>query len=349
MFSSNIVFIVGAGASAEFNLPVGDDLTTIISKLVDVKFQDGYRMSTGDPRFAAAIKTYAQSSDDMRIYQEIVNACWHIRDAMPLAPSIDSFIESHASNELIQMAAKLAIARAILKSERESTLFVKTDRSHEPKINISNTSDSWLAKFIKLLTPGCDAALLGHQLSKITFICFNYDRCIEHYLSEALKKYYLLNDDQLRDVRKSIRVIHPYGLVGKLPWEPDEYTVEFGAKEGGERLLDIASQLRTYSETNIDADVLYSIHNALAQADIMVFLGFAFHPQNMDLLQPSTPLNTSYVFATALDASSSDCDAIEKQIYTLLNASKDTQQVHIRSDKTCSNMFAEYWRSFSQF
>jgi hypothetical protein len=43
MFKRKTLFIVGAGASAEFGLPVGSGLAAKIAHMMDVRFEFGYR------------------------------------------------------------------------------------------------------------------------------------------------------------------------------------------------------------------------------------------------------------------------------------------------------------------
>jgi hypothetical protein len=45
MFNKNVLFIVGAGASAECGMPVGRTLRDAIAKDADIRFADGGRGS----------------------------------------------------------------------------------------------------------------------------------------------------------------------------------------------------------------------------------------------------------------------------------------------------------------
>ena len=117
MFYSKTLFVVGAGASKEAGLPTGNELTATIAKKVDIKFRDFNDQFSGDFEIAAALRSHASDVDgppgDINPY---LPACWHIRDAMPQAISIDSFID-HQGDDKIEVCGKLAIVRSILEAQ----------------------------------------------------------------------------------------------------------------------------------------------------------------------------------------------------------------------------------------
>lgn len=112
------VFIIGAGASKEVNLPTGYELKQTISKLLDIRFEHWNQIS-GDRLIRNAFELITQQSDgregDINPY---LKESWHIRDALPLAISIDNFIDSQRDNEQIALCGKLGICRAILEAEK---------------------------------------------------------------------------------------------------------------------------------------------------------------------------------------------------------------------------------------
>jgi hypothetical protein len=81
----------------------------------------------------------------------------------------------------------------------------------------------------------------------------------------------------------------------------------------------------------------------------LVFLGFAFHRLNIELLLPkassTSPPTRRSVFATAHGISDSDTKAISDELTTrdVLSA----RDIQIRNDLTCSQLFQEYSRSRS--
>ena len=98
MFQSKTLFVVGAGASQEAGLPTGNGLTATISNKVDIKFQGYDEHLSGEIEIANALKSHVQDAGgDINHYLE---ACWHIRDAMPQASSIDNFIDQQGDDRI---------------------------------------------------------------------------------------------------------------------------------------------------------------------------------------------------------------------------------------------------------
>ena len=104
------MFVVGAGASKEFGLPVGAELAMKISEKLNVLFDDfGTKIFSGDrDLFYNVTRTHSQ---EMSLYQK---AAWLIRDGIILAHSIDDFLDVHQHNERVVNYGKAAIAKCIL-------------------------------------------------------------------------------------------------------------------------------------------------------------------------------------------------------------------------------------------
>jgi hypothetical protein len=134
----------------------------------------------------------------------------------------------------------------------------------------------------------------------VSFITFNYDRCIEHFLFHSIRDYYGIDENRMRELMGGLRVFHPYGAVGLLPWQtgPGE-GVPFGGIEYSPKLLPISRQIKTFTERVEDDAALTVIRNEVAEAEVVVFLGFAFLEENMKLISPGHPTKAKRVFATA--------------------------------------------------
>ena len=121
MIKRKTVFVIGAGASCEAGLPTGAELRTHIAKALDIKFPDGYQQGSGSLSVYEAISEYCRQSG-LRDTGEFLRAAWTIRDAAPLALSIDNFIDAHRGNKKVELCGKLAIAEVVLHAERKSKL-----------------------------------------------------------------------------------------------------------------------------------------------------------------------------------------------------------------------------------
>src|SRR5690348_6534950 len=193
--AKKLTIIVGAGASKELGLPIGCELKQKIAKLLDIRF-DFRDQKSGDHYICSALRLVAHQYALPDI-NPFLQAAWMIRDAMPQAISIDNFIDSHQGNEEIELCGKLAIVRSILDTEKQSKMFVDYN-SGKSSINYTNTEDCWLTPFVRLVTENCRVDELKARLDSITFVIFNYDRCIEHYLYYALQNYYKIRSEERR-------------------------------------------------------------------------------------------------------------------------------------------------------
>ena len=344
MFQSKTLIIVGAGASKEARLPTGNELTATIASKVDIRFRGYNEQFSGDHGITAALRSHTRDVDrrpgDINSY---LHACWRIRDAMPQAISIDSFIEDHQGDEKIELCGKLAIVQSILEAERKSFLFFDHHK-RDAKPDFNTLQDTWYNTFMKLLTERCRKENISQRLEDVSFIIFNYDRCIEHFLFYALQTYYGIEPTEAARLMRELKIFHPYGIVGHLPWQAAEDDTPFGDNCSSSELLSIAGQIKTYAERIEDEATLTAIRQAVQDAEIVVFLGFAFHQQNMELIKPEQPTNAKRIFATAWDISDSDCLIITNQIFDICRAGP---QVDLRNDLTCHGLFKEYWRSLS--
>lgn len=349
MFNRKTVVVVGAGASSEFGLPTGGALKTEIASLLDIRFADGHSQSSGDHDICEAYRHAIQLEDARtRDINPLRTAGIQIRDAMPLAISIDNYLDVHKGNHQIELCGKLAISRAILKAEQHSSLYVHRDRNEQ--LDFEKNQKTWINSFFQLLTENCPKEELAERLEGISLIIFNYDRCVEHYLYNALQNYYQIRPEEAAKLIRIISIYHPYGKVGDLPFLDGQASVDFGAHPSPNRLLGISSQLRTFTEgTDPDESDIEGIRSNIVKANIIMFLGFAYHRLNLDLLKPKgdqhcDKFNANY-FGTAFELSDSDSKIIRHDLSELAGAQPDC--IKIRNDLRCAGLFSEYWRSLS--
>lgn len=333
------VFVVGAGASREVNLPTGVELKDTICRLLD--FRPGAKGEiSGDPVILEAIRSHATDQ------QSYIREASHIRDALALSISIDNFIDSHRDNDKIAFCAKLAIVRSILYSESKSSLyFGKSTESDKPDFALLNRT--WYTPFFQLLTENCEIRDLEKRFESIAFIIFNYDRCIEHFLHNALQEFYRIPEEAAAELLSRIKIFHPYGRVGQLPWQTEETGVEFGATPSARVLLETSGAIKTFTEgMNPEESDVDDIKSCILRAQKLVFIGFAFHRLNMQLISPDR-YNMKWVaprcYATAFGVSQSDQELISQQINTLFKKSVDTKIASM----SAIDFFGEYWKSLA--
>jgi len=345
MRNSKSVIIVGAGASHEAGLPVGAGLKNDISRILKHREISGhYGTEVNDELISYALSIISSQGYDINSLKQ---ACEHISDAMPQVISIDNFIDTHKGNEAIEKCGKIAIVRSILSAEKNSKLYVNLNNIYN-KPNYEQLESTWFNTFWQLMTENCQENELESRFSSVSLIVFNYDRCIEHFLYYSLKNVYRLNDEKAAKIVNSIPIYHPYGVVGNLPWQNKQDSINFGGVPDHHLLVRLASKIKTFTEgTDPDSSEVSEIRNSILTAEIVLFLGFAFHKLNMKLITPDHSVgkgakHTSY-FATATGVSDSDINEIKNEIKSLSKSGKF--DISLRNDKKCYDIFHEYKRS----
>ncbi len=346
----SLVLVLGAGASKEVGLPLGGELTKQIASVLSFRERENGDSDLANLRIRQALSQLVQvpqgQPQDMNL---LMRACGVIKDAMPLARSIDNFIDCHRSDKQIAICGKLAIASCILEAERMSGLMV--DRS-----NIYNTilfeslESSWFTAFFNLLTDRCDKNEVADNFRRVAIISFNYDRCIEHFLHAALQRLYRESPEWATEVMKALDIYHPYGRVGALPWMAQSGEIEYGAVPNGPQLLGISRQLLTFTEgTDARKSDIECIRRDIAGAERLAFLGFAFHELNLELLFDGRfGINEHChrpIFATAFGISEANVEAIKRELAKRSKRRRD--QYFIRTDIKCAGLFHEFGRSLS--
>lgn len=340
---TKVALVVGAGGSKDFLLPLGSELKSNIGRLLDIGYKDGYRLSSGDYAVAEALGWKEQELGGPKSPNAFLPAARHIRDAMPLALSIDNFIDCVRGDPRIETCGKIAICKSILDAERSSNIYVGNERD---SIRFRTIQSSWLGSFLQLLTENCTATELRDRLSSLTIITFNYDRCIEHFLHYWFRTYYQASTDQASELVALIDFYHPYGKVGSLPFQKSALPTPFGEDPEPRHLLALSSQIKTFTEQSESlASELSEARSALGQAKHVLFIGFAFHEQNMRLIcpYPRTLRTTDKAFATAVGFSESDSFLIRQDIAIGLGLNPDN--VVVRNNLNGPGLFSEYSRS----
>lgn len=329
--------VVGAGASHEYGLPTGLVLKDRISSHLDFSVDDWRKLTGGNP----AIRTIIQS--DSRP-SELLKAAEVIRRALPLAISIDNLIHTHRASADITRLAKLAISQSILESEKGSLLYSEDDHF------LLGKTKGWLHPFFQILSEGCDFSELPERLRRISLIVFNYDRCVEHYLVHAIARYYIVSIEDAAAAISNLEIIHPYGTVAPLPWQDERKGIAFGASMNPDQIALSETRIRTFTEgTEDDTTTVGRIRRCVAEAEIKVFIGFAFHNLNLDVLyareRSRQTGHSCSVFATAWGISDSDIAVLKKQLFN--RESSDIRGWQVHNSLKASELFSHHWRSLS--
>jgi hypothetical protein len=287
MFSQPIVFVIGAGASAEFKMPVGAELKKRIAQTLN--FTKGPH--GGDVRFYQLIASRFPASSHVKAAAELSRIIGQF-------DSIDEALNWFSDPDLIDIG-KSAIVWEILKAERASQLYNPDNPNFIPR---ASSNEAWIEQFLSMAVSAVKKDNVWDVFSNVKFINFNYDRTLEHYLySELQHKFELSELDATRAISQ-LQIIRPYGVVGPLPWQKEQINrVAFGCDLSNDfdQLWDITERVRTYTEQIITTELHDSVTQAIDNAKQVVFLGFWYHQQNMRLIRPRGP-GSRYVLATVL-------------------------------------------------
>lgn len=344
MIKSKTVFIIGAGASKEVGFPLGQELRGIISKKLDLRFDDwGEKpVGAGDLSIFSALRQQYQNQ-----INDYLHVCWQIRDGIVLSDSIDDFIDVHQHDERVAICGKLAIARAIFESERTSKLFY--ERKHtDDTIDFQSIDNTWYSKFYRLLAKQVPKTNLEQIFEQVTVVNFNYDRSLEHFLVHALAANYRIMIEEARNLVQKLKIYRPYGAVGSYF---GGVFVDYGFK-GLRPVIDVVNSLKTYTEQIEEEDGLKSMQEEIQAAEVLVFLGMAYHPNNMKLLSSGGRTETKRIYATRKGISDYDLEVVVKQLDAVIGRANIKRRNNTKPDdiffaQECHNLFDEYSRTLA--
>ena len=349
--AKSLVLVLGAGASNEVGFPLGSKLKGMVADAL--AFSAREQQSQGGDMDIRRCLDWEAAKEGVGEASEFIRAAHSIRKGMPQAPSIDNYIDSHRDDRRVAICGKLAIASCILKAERDSKLWFDPGNMYNT-IRFENNvvESSWFNKFFQIINDGCQASNIANRLASVAIISFNYDRSVEHFLFHSLRNYYQMTREDAALAMRSLDIFHPYGTVGNLLWTGKDHLVDFGEHTDAKRLQAIAGGIKTFSEGTDakDSDIL-TIRSVLEHANRIAFIGFAFHPLNMELLFPRENVGSHErvssqrsIFGTSLGLSDSDVEVVEGILFSRAKAHPNRTTL---KDCGAAALLNDYRRSLS--
>ena len=251
MITKPTVFILGAGASYGFGYPLGKNLKEIILKNFD---------SDNSDNAIELFKGLGFSEEELISFRSQLR--------LSAAPSIDSFLEPRGEDE--RYLGKLAIAYALIPFEKTEPLFYNS---------------SWYITLLGKLK----FSFADFEKNRLSFITFNYDRSLEHFLMTALVNQFNKTEQEVAEKLKKIPIIHLYGKLGMLPWETvksDEYSREYNPNVLPHLLRKSSKSLKIiYDKLTLDNEDFKQARKLLSAARKVYFLGFGYHSNNLERLR----------------------------------------------------------------
>ncbi len=279
MFKKNTLLVLGAAVSHEVGMPLGSGLKKCIL--------DALPSQNAGDRFVRG--TLYEGPD----FATNLRACDEIRTALPKAVSIDNLVEHRSGDAAFLRCAKVGIVAAILKSEAQSLVY----RAEGATVGSILTADpSTYEALFQIIVARASVGGLEDAVRSVRVVNFNYDRCLEHYFHDWLVGYSGLDHSHAWRVVEALPVVRPYGTVGPLAKMSGRSSkpVPFGARLEGLNLNELAGNILTFSEERA-SETDDRVREYVELSEQIIFLGCAYHPQNLALLRPNrSSWNTAY-------------------------------------------------------
>lgn len=326
------VFVVGAGASTDFGLPIGSKLADNIRARLEIELAGGWRLPG--------------SILELNITPEVQAAAEDLRGGLVLARSIDRLLDSRNDRPLVLEIGKRAIAALIGDAEGEDEtatlalepvdpLFIgEPEEWNRNQIQdvLVKSNDSWLARLFGLLCEGVSPSDANIVFENCSFITFNYDRCIEHYLGMAFQHVMNRSGSDAIKLTDQIPIIHIYGSLGPLP-NSEGIGIPFAPLNG--TIDESAGSIRTFTE-GVPDKTRDEARNLIKQAEHVVFLGFAFDKLNIEALFDQPLTTDQLISGTVCGLNLSDF----KRIETLVAPGRSDLKKHLGKWK-CNTLIAK--------
>jgi len=169
---------------------------------------------------------------------------------------------------------------------------------------------------------------------------------LEEFLFRAIGNLYDLDKNSCAKIMSRLRVLHPYGQIAPLKWQ------QMGGTAFGEcpSLDHAAEAIRTFSEQVSDTTLQSELDHAVTSHERILFLGFGFIEENMEVIRPRAPMERKPIRGTAYGFSDSNRILVERQLENWLHSveSQDLQEhnpsVQLTAALTCSEFLDQHSR-----
>ncbi len=316
-------------------MPLGVDLTDQIADALNFR-PGGHSQSKELAR--AALEVAAMLPGARMRQDALFRRAVQVSDGLATSPSIDVYIDNHAGDEACAFVGKVGIAACLVEAERQSGL----REDAKGVVSLGALKNTWFARLFNIMASGVRATAIHEMFANVSFVSFNYDRCLEQYFRHAIASRFHIGVDKAGEiVNQHCRIVHPYGSLG--PLAGSEGNIGFGVhlqpQYHGEAdaVRTMADRLLTFTESR--AARAEDAKELIRAATRAVFLGFAFHAQNVELLA-SASTNVVEFRATALGASRSNRQEIFRHIMRIIS-SGSLWDDHSLLDATCSKLIVD--------
>jgi len=306
MITTPTLFILGAGASYPYGYPTGLGLRENICANTYKRIQK-YARQPDSPGGQEANKLLDKSKKFVEAFRRSQNE------------SIDLFL---ARNKEFSEVGKVAIALELVYRESKST-FPEGMECHWYRHLFGEMTK-------ELISPD---SFRDIEKNKVSFITFNYDRSLEHFLYDSLAHSFVSAEkEDIARYLSTIPIIHTYGVLGKLPWQAGKR--EYSAPYDFSNIWEMKNNIKTIYERTESENK--NIKRLISEAKRIFFLGFGFGQENIEILGTKmTNHQETMVYGTALGST-------ELEIRKIKSNFQDQRDYRIRFfDMDCLKLLRE--------
>jgi hypothetical protein len=303
MITRSTVFVLGAGASHPYGFFTGAGLADSILETLENPGLGKY------PRFGELLRAYVPN----HLVDSFAETFRRAR-----RDSLDAFVDSRREfRDLVKLAMTISLS-----AHEEDVRLVRADRKED-----------WCRYLLNRIVPGSAEGFLDNDLKVITF---NFDRSFERSVCLALEANFNLDATQAAELASHIPVLHVHGQLGIPAWadsrdqapDPSRRHYLHVLRDG--ELQACAAQIRIIHEEVEKSPELAQAREWLREAEVIAFLGFGFHPLNLERLSVGELRGNQLVRATALGFTNAELAPVRRAF---------TQtKIHLYPDFNCLDL-----------
>ncbi len=295
MIKEDTLFILGAGASMAYGFPSAQDLRMkIIGEFRDSyipihktmnKHELGYDHYEEEERVEKFIKQY---------------------EGTPRKFTIDDFLKYNTEYKKL---GKSAIILNLLNEEKDSNF---DERSKE-------IESDWYSHLIIIMMPESYEPDSYKELSnnRVEFITFNYERSLEYYLLDRIKRIYNNNyEKEIAEQLKHIKIHHVYGKLGPLyPFGnvKQDCELEYGHDVSFPLLVELLDNIKIIE----NYESAKKFQEIIKGKKRIFILGFSFDDNNLKNLGIEEVITLDQkIYATTKGLNSEEVEKIEYRFFT---------------------------------
>jgi hypothetical protein len=138
------------------------------------------------------------------------------------------------------------------------------------------------------------------------------------------------------EIVNNMNIIHPYGFVGNG---------NFGEISMSRELINVSNNIKLYTEEIQSQKTYMDLFSNVEETYKVIFLGFAYHKQNMDLIfqKQFENYNINCFYGTGLGISNNDINYLQEYYTSRLHRSMQFEIVN----KDCKQFFDEFYYRIS--